>query len=175
MRKSKPESVRKLFAMKLALMMKSRGYDRNGLAQAIEVDPTTIGCYLNAKTYPTTKKMERLANLFGVDPDDLDVAESEAEAEPEAKTERPTAKQALADLLDAKPMSGVRLPYFRSERESRPAGGALFQLVNEPDDVLEITSAEGRPGMVSVKIRQIVTRQMASKIMSLLSQEEAAA
>ena len=62
---------KKIFAENLQRYMDTKGIDRNGLSDAINVPYTTVTDWLKGKTYPRIDKIELMARYFGISKSDL--------------------------------------------------------------------------------------------------------
>lgn len=74
------------FSGVLRQLRKRRGMTLRGLAEAVDVEPSTIHRYEHGEINPSLEMLARLAGALGVRPSDLlcDVAATSIPAEPEA-------------------------------------------------------------------------------------------
>ena len=70
---------KEIMAANIRRYTERRGMTAKDLARTIDVPYTTVLCWYNAKSYPRIDKIEKMANLFGINKSDL-VEEYNAES-----------------------------------------------------------------------------------------------
>lgn len=62
---------KEVFSKNLSYYMDRKGKTQREIAEVIEVSPSTLNEWVNAKKYPRIDKIEKLANYFGIQKSDL--------------------------------------------------------------------------------------------------------